>query len=100
MTTRKPGLPVIPFASCEAWEAWLEEHHAISEGVWLKLAKKGSGLETVSLAEAIKVALCYGWVDSQAKGFDDHYWLQRFTPRRPAGDGACQSRRSMGRVVI
>jgi uncharacterized protein YdeI (YjbR/CyaY-like superfamily) len=83
MTARKPELPMIPFASREAWETWLEEHHATSDGLWLKLAKKGSGLETVSLAEALDVALCYGWIDSQANSLDDVYWLQRFTPRRP-----------------
>ena len=83
MTARKPELPMIPFASREAWETLLEEHHATSDGLWLKLAKKGSGLETVSLAEALDVALCYGWIDSQANSFDDVYWLQRFTPRRP-----------------
>jgi uncharacterized protein YdeI (YjbR/CyaY-like superfamily) len=99
MTTRKSGLPVIPFASREAWEAWLEEHHAISEGVWLKLAKKGSGLETVSLAEAINVALCYGWIDSQAKGFDDHYWLQRFTPRRPGSKWSKVNRGKVSKLI-
>jgi uncharacterized protein YdeI (YjbR/CyaY-like superfamily) len=83
MTPRKSEQPVIPFASRSAWEAWLEEHHATSDGMWLKIAKKGSGIETVSLAEAIEVALCYGWIDSQANSFDDEYWLLRFTPRRP-----------------
>ena len=83
MTTRKPKLPIIPFASREAWETWLEEHHATSDGLWLKLAKKGSGLETVSLAEALDVALCYGWIDSQADSLDTQHWLLRFTPRRP-----------------
>jgi uncharacterized protein YdeI (YjbR/CyaY-like superfamily) len=73
---------MIPFASREAWETWLEVHHATSDGVWLKLAKKGSGLETVPLAEALDVALCYGWIDSQADSFDDQHWLVRFTPRR------------------
>jgi uncharacterized protein YdeI (YjbR/CyaY-like superfamily) len=83
MTTRKPELPILSLASRAVWEAWLEEHHATSDGLWLKLAKKGSGLQTVSLAEALDVALCYGWIDSQADSFDDVYWLQRFTPRRP-----------------
>jgi hypothetical protein len=58
MTIRRPELSIIPFPSREAWEAWLEEHHAISDGQWLELAKKGSGLGTVSLAEALEVALC------------------------------------------
>jgi uncharacterized protein YdeI (YjbR/CyaY-like superfamily) len=82
MTTKKPELPIIPLASRDEWGAWLEEHHATSDGLWLKIAKKGSGLETVSYAEALEVALCYGWIDGQKAPFDDRYWLQRFTPRR------------------
>ncbi len=81
--TVKPELPIIPFASREAWEAWLEEQHAVSQGVWLKIAKKGSGIESVTFAEALDVVLCYGWIDSQADKFDGDYWLQRFTPRKP-----------------
>lgn len=80
--TAKADLPIIPFASCGAWEAWLAEHHASSDGLWLKIAKKGSGVETVSYAEALDAALCYGWIDGQKGRFDD-YWLQRFTPRKP-----------------
>ena len=81
MTTK--DLPIVPFASRDAWEAWLEEHHAASDGLWLKIAKKGSGIETVSYAEAIEAALCYGWIDGKKASFDQDYWLQRFTPRRP-----------------
>src|SRR3712207_46084 len=80
--TTKPDLPIIPFASRDEWEAWLEVQHATSSGLWLKIAKKGSGLETVSYAEALESALCYGWIDGQKASFDDQYWLQRFTPRR------------------
>ena len=81
--TTKPNLPIVPFASRGAWEAWLEEHHATSEGLWLKIAKKGSGLETVTYDQAVEIALCYGWIDGQARKLDEHYYLQRFTPRRP-----------------
>jgi uncharacterized protein YdeI (YjbR/CyaY-like superfamily) len=81
--TTKPDLPIVPFASRSAWEAWLEEQHATSSGLWLKIAKKGSGIETISYGEALEAALCYGWIDGQKASFDDHYWLQRFTPRRP-----------------
>ncbi len=81
--TTMPDLPVISFASREAWEAWLQEQHATSEGLWLKFAKKDSGVETVTYSEAVEAALCYGWIDGQKASFDDHYWLQRFTPRRP-----------------
>lgn len=80
--TSKPELRILPFTSRGAWEAWLEEHHASSDGLWLKFAKKGSGIETVSYAEALEAALCYGWIDGQAKRFDEDHWLQRFTPRR------------------
>jgi uncharacterized protein YdeI (YjbR/CyaY-like superfamily) len=80
--TAKSDLPIISFASRDAWEAWLEEYHATSDGLWLKIAKKGSDIETVSFAQALEVALCYSWIDSQADSFDERYWLQRFTPRR------------------
>ena len=72
----------LTFASREAWEEWLAAHHATADGVWLKLAKKGSGLASVSRPEALEVALCYGWIDGQARTLDDSWWLQRFTPRR------------------
>ena len=79
----KPELPIIPFPSRDAWAAWLDEHHATSDGVWLKIAKKGSGIETVSYAAALDAALCYGWIDGQKDRLDQRHWLQRFTPRRP-----------------
>jgi len=99
MTTKRPELPMIPFASSEAWEAWLEENHATSDGLRIMLAKKGSGLETVSVAEAIEVALCYGWIDSQAEGFDERYWLLRFTPRRPRSKWSKRNRDKATRLI-
>ncbi len=78
-------LPVVGFADSGAWESWLAEQHALSPGVWLKIAKKGSGAPGVSYPEALEVALCYGWIDGQKGTLDDEYWLQRFTPRRPGG---------------
>ncbi len=83
MSTKKPELPTFPFTSREEWETWLEKHHTTSDGLWLKIAKKGSGIETISYAEALEVALCYGWIDGQKASFDEDYWLQKFTPRRP-----------------
>lgn len=74
--------PVLPFASRQAWEDWLAGEHATADGVWLKLAKKGSGIDSVTRAEALEVALSYGWIDGQGASFDDDFWLQRFTPRR------------------
>ena len=78
-------LPIKLFASRAQLEAWLEEHHAESGGIWLKIAKKGSGVASVSYAEALELALCFGWIDSQKRGFDEKHFLQRFTPRRPRG---------------
>lgn len=63
------------------WEAWLDQNHAASSGLWLRLAKKASGLNSVSYAEAVEVALCYGWIDGQTKSYDESSWLQKFTPR-------------------
>ena len=78
----KDGKPILAFASAEEWEAWLAAEHADSDGVWVKFAKKGSGVETVVYAEAVDVALCYGWIDSQVSSLDERFYLQKFTPRR------------------
>ena len=95
----KPELLILPFASREAWEAWLEEEHAASEGLWLKIAKKGSGIESVSYAEALEAALCYGWIDGQKASFDDSYWLQRFTPRRARSKWSKVNRRKATELI-
>jgi uncharacterized protein YdeI (YjbR/CyaY-like superfamily) len=76
------GRPILPFASLEEWEAWLDWEHGTSDGIWIKLAKKGSGVPSIVFAEALESALCYGWIDSQAASLDDRFYLQRFTPRR------------------
>jgi uncharacterized protein YdeI (YjbR/CyaY-like superfamily) len=77
-------LPVMSFESTDAWEAWLADHHADSPGLWLKIAKKGAAGRTISYSEALDVALCHGWIDGQKGRYDDDYWLQRFTPRKPS----------------
>lgn len=79
----RDGLPVLEFGDSSAWQAWLAQHHETSPGVWLKIAKKGSGTPTPSYAEALDVALCYGWIDGQKGRLDDDRWVQRFTPRKP-----------------
>jgi uncharacterized protein YdeI (YjbR/CyaY-like superfamily) len=73
------------FASSRAWETWLARNHAKSPGIWLQIYKKGSGQRSVTYAEALDVALCYGWIDSQKRPKDEVSWLQRFGPRRPRG---------------
>jgi uncharacterized protein YdeI (YjbR/CyaY-like superfamily) len=78
---RANDLPIVSFSSSAEWATWLAEEHATSPGVWLKLAKKGSGIASVTGAEALHVALCYGWIDGQGAALDEDYWLQRYTPR-------------------
>lgn len=77
------NLPILSFDTASDWEAWLGEHHADTGGIWLKLAKKEARLPSVTYAEALESALCYGWIDGQKASFDDQYWLQKFTPRGP-----------------
>ncbi len=82
MAKAKRDLPVVAFKSQQAWDAWLTSQSAQSKGLWLKLAKKASGITSVSKAEAIDTALCHGWIDGQLDSFDGNYWLIRFTPRQ------------------
>jgi uncharacterized protein YdeI (YjbR/CyaY-like superfamily) len=79
----KQGLPIVQLASAQGWEAWLEEQHDTAKGIWLNIAKKAAGIETVSYPEALEVALSYGWIDGQKGSYDERFWLQRFTPRGP-----------------
>ncbi len=81
----KAKLTIKTFATAAQWEAWLARQPRTSKGLWLKLAKKASGLRSVSRAEAVVGALCHGWIDGQLQTFDEHHWLIRFTPRRPNG---------------
>jgi uncharacterized protein YdeI (YjbR/CyaY-like superfamily) len=74
--------PVVAFESQAAWEAWLTEHHATANGAWVKIAKKATGIPTVTHAQALESALCYGWIDGVRNRFDEEWFLQRFTPRR------------------
>ena len=76
-------LPILPFANKKKLADWLAKQYDKSAGVWLKISKKGTGIPSVTYEEALDVALCYGWIDSQKKGFDDQYFLQKFSPRGP-----------------
>ena len=118
--TPADALPILLFPEARDWAAWLEEHHESSPGAWLQLAKKGSGLRSVSYAEALDSALCFGWIDGQKRSHDERAFLQKFTPRgrkslwskinrdkvealiregrmRPAGLRAVESARADGR---
>jgi uncharacterized protein YdeI (YjbR/CyaY-like superfamily) len=76
-------LPVQSFASAAEFEEWLDANHPTVPGVWLKIAKKATGIDTVTHAEALEIALCYGWIDGQRQAHDEQWFLQRFTPRKP-----------------
>ncbi|MBV9001100.1 MAG: YdeI/OmpD-associated family protein [Solirubrobacterales bacterium] len=80
--TPRDDLPIHEFDDRTAWKRWLEEQHGSSPGVWLKIARKASGIPTVTHPEALEEALCYGWIDGQRAPHDDTFFLQRFTPRR------------------
>jgi uncharacterized protein YdeI (YjbR/CyaY-like superfamily) len=82
MARAKRDLPVLAFKSQQAWDAWLASQPADSQGLWLKLAKKSSGIASVSKPEAVDTALCHGWIDGQIDSLDDTHWLVRFTPRQ------------------
>lgn len=82
---KKPAeeTPIVSFASPAEWATWLASNHGASRGVWLKLAKKASGIASPTYAEALEVALVWGWIDSQKRSHDDTAWIQKFTPRGP-----------------
>lgn len=75
-------IPIIAFADTHAWKTWLDKNHEDPIGVWIKIAKKNSGVQSVTYAEALDEALCYGWIDGLKRSYDERYFLQKFTPRR------------------
>jgi uncharacterized protein YdeI (YjbR/CyaY-like superfamily) len=93
-------LPTLAFESAEAWERWLAENHEAVPGVWLKLAKKGSGIPSVTFAEALDGALCYGWIDGQSASVDEEFYRQRFVPRRPRSTWSKRNRENVARLTL
>jgi uncharacterized protein YdeI (YjbR/CyaY-like superfamily) len=81
--TKDFDLPIRLFKDQSAWEKWLSANHAKSSGIWMQIAKKKSELSSVNYAEALDVALCYGWIDGQKQSYDESSFLQRFTRRGP-----------------
>ena len=77
----KLGLPVLPFATTADWLAWIDEHHATAKGIWVKIAKKSTGIPSVTHVEVLDTAICYGWIDAVRHPYDDTWFLQKFTPR-------------------
>ena len=81
------GVEVIAFRDAAAWESWLGVHHELQSGVWLKMAKKGSGIASVTSDEVVDIGLCYGWVSGQRRALDDRYYLQKYVPAGPGASG-------------
>ena len=95
MAVARPEYPVILFDDQAAFERWLDANHASAPGVWLRLAKKGAPFTSVTYAEALDVALCYGWIDGQVKKLDADSYVQKFTPR---GKRSTWSKINVGKV--
>jgi uncharacterized protein YdeI (YjbR/CyaY-like superfamily) len=99
MASQKRDLPTRSFRSAKAFRSWLAREHDRSDGLWLKIAKKGTGVETVTYAGAVDVALCFGWIDGQKARFDDTWFLQRFTPRRARSPWSQTNRHKVARLT-
>jgi uncharacterized protein YdeI (YjbR/CyaY-like superfamily) len=95
----KAEQPILFFATPVELEAWIDEHGEESDGIWLKFAKKDSGIESVVYAEAVEIALSHGWIDGQAKRLDDDHYLQRFTPRRSRSKWSRINREKAERLI-
>ena len=93
------GLPATAFDSAQSWEAWLERNHADPNGLWVKIAKKGSGVPSVRYPEVLEVALCFGWIDGRRESLDEQWFLQRFTPRRTRSRWSRINRETAERLI-
>ena len=94
-----PELPMLELPDSPAWARWLAANHAKSSGVWLMIAKKGSSKATLTQAEAIDEAVCFGWIDGQVGRHDVHFYRQRFTPRRPRSKWSVINRERAQRLI-
>jgi uncharacterized protein YdeI (YjbR/CyaY-like superfamily) len=92
-------LPVLAFATVEEFEQWLEREHETAPGVWVRFPRKGTDVPSVTYEEAVLVALCFGWIDGQARSLDETAWLQRYTPRRKRSVWSQINRERIARLV-
>jgi len=93
------GLPTVFFASAADWEQWLEDNHAVSDGVWIRMAKKDSGIDSVRYPQVLDTALCFGWIDGRREALDERHFLQRFTPRRARSRWSRINREKVERLI-
>jgi len=87
------------FETAREWRSWLRKHHAAPDGIWLRFFKKASGVKSITYAEALDEALCFGWIDGQARPCDSESWLQRFTPRRSKSIWSKRNREHTARLI-
>jgi uncharacterized protein YdeI (YjbR/CyaY-like superfamily) len=99
MSATSSEYPIELFHDQAEWADWLSQRHATARGVWLRLAKAASELRSVSYAEALDVALCYGWIDGQKKSYDADSWLQKFTPRGKKSLWSARNREHVERLM-
>jgi len=90
---------ILPFKTAKAWQQWLAKNYKLPEGIWLRFYKKDSGVETVTYDEALDVALCYGWIDGQAKKLDTKSYIQKFTPRRARSMWSARNQEHVARLI-
>ena len=93
------GWVVMPFETQDEFEAWLATHCADQPGLWVKFAKKGRGIASVTFPEALEVAMCFGWVDSKMHRYDDDYYVLRFQPRRPRSTWSANNKELAERLL-
>ena len=94
-----PEAPFQAFKDAKAWAAWLKKHHADAADLWIRFYKKGSGVPSVSHAEALDEALCWGWIDGHVKALDARSWIHRFTPRGPRSQWSQRNREHVARLA-
>jgi len=99
MTTKSNEYPLLPVDTRKAWSQWLQRNHKSSEGAWLRFFRKNSGLQDLTYEQALEEALCYGWIDGQARPNDNISWLQKFTPRRPKSVWSKRNRDRVARLI-
>ena len=97
--TSKEEPPIKPFADQQKWRRWLEKNHARSAGVFLRIFKKDSGKKTVTHADALDEALCFGWIDGVRKSFDEESFLQKFTPRQKRSIWSKRNQEHVARLI-
>lgn len=97
--TRADEYPVQLFPTKAAWTKWLDRNHSTGPGVWLRIAKKNADVKSVRFADALDVALCYGWIDGQARSFDEETYLQKFTPRGRRSTWSKRNRDNVERLI-